>query len=172
MWTILFIILAVVLGLFLYARQNISADKRNYEKEHKDIFDAHKAIGYPKLTDNQQFDILDNENTEFISQLTQFKFVPTGLLNHYINIDPDVYFQHLKSQNLQQKMRFDPNNLIDGVYIRHDDKKYEYIFVERQHIEFKKSFNSYDQLLKYLVYYRLKLYAPDKYKYLDKKYYA
>jgi hypothetical protein len=172
MWIVLFIILAIVSVLFFYFRQIIFADKRNYEKKYKDIFDAHKAIGYPKLTDDQQFDILDNENTKFISNLTQFKFVPAGLLNHYLNIDPDDYFLHLKSQDLQRKLGFDSENLTDGFYIRHDDENYEYIFVERQHIEFKKSFNSYDQLLKYLVYARLKLYAPDKYKYLDKKYYA
>jgi hypothetical protein len=172
MWTIIFIILTVGLGLFLYIKLTTNLDNKNYEKKYADIFDAHKAIGYPKLTNDQQFDILDNENTGYLSTLTKFEFVPTGLLDHYINIDPDNYYMHLKLQDLQTKMRFDPNNLIDGFFINHSDMLYEYIFVERQHIEFKKSFDSYDKLLKYLVYDRLKLYAPEKYKYLDKKYYA
>jgi hypothetical protein len=172
MWTIIFIILTVGLGLFLYIKLTIYLDKINYEKKHADIFAAHKAIGYPKLTNDQQFDILGNDNTSYLSTLTKFEFVPTGLLNHYIDIDPDIYFMHLKLQDVQTSMRFDANKLIDGFFINHSDMLYEYIFVERQRVEIIKSFDSYDRLLKYIVYKRLKLYAPEKYKYLDKKYYA
>lgn len=172
MWTIIFVILAIVLGLFLFIKVRIIADDKAYKKKYKNIFDAHKSIGYPSLTDEQQFDVLDTENTKHISQLTQYEFVPSGLLNHYINIDPEKYFRHLKSANLLDKMRFNSNQIFDGFYINSTDKGFEYIFVDRNRIEFRKYFPSYDKLLKYLVYVRLKMHAPDKYKYLDKKYYA
>ncbi len=172
MWIIIFIILTLVIGLIFYFRIRINLDNRVYNEKYKEIFEAHKKIGYPTLTNEQQYKILDKENLKDIESLTQYNFVPTGLLNHYINIDPDNYFLHLKSLDLQERMRFDPDKLTDGFYIRHYNENYEYIFVDKQQIEFKKSFNSYDQLLKYIVYDKLKIYAPNKYKYLNKKYYS
>jgi hypothetical protein len=172
MWTIVIIFLSLVLALFLYIKVVIYFFHKKYEIKYKDIFAAHKLIGYPNLTDIQQFEILDNENTSYLSTLTQFKFIPTGLLDHYINIAPDNYYQHLATKDLQNKMRFDPQNLTDGFFINKNDKGFEYIFVDRRHIEFRKSFRTYDKLLKYLVYSKLKLYAPIKYRQLSKKYYA
>ena len=172
MWTIIFVILALALGLCLFIRVRIAADDKAYKKKYKNIFDAHKSIGYPRLTDEQQFDVLDTENTKHLSLLTQYEFVPSGLLNHYINIDPEKYLKHLRTANLLDKMRFDPTNLRDGFFIYQKDDHFEYLFVERQNISFRKTFLNYDRLLKYLVYNRLKMYAPEKYKHLDKKYYA
>jgi len=172
MWTLIIIILSLALGLFLYIRVIIYIDRKNYKKKHQDIFDAHKLIGYPKLTDEQQFDILDTEDTSYLSTLTQHKFIPTGLLDFYINIVPDSYFRHLTTLDLKNKMRYDEQTSTDDFFINQTDKGWEYIFVDRRHIEFRKRFKSYDKLLKFMVYDRLKLHAPYKYRHLTKKYYA
>ena len=161
------IILTLLLGFFIYLRISSVNDKKLYEEKYKEIFAAHEKIGYPSLTDEQQFEILDNENTKSISSLTSYDFIPTGLLNHYLNIDPERYFNHLKTLNLIETMHFDPNQLSDGFFINKNSNGFEYIFVERQHAEVLKTFKEYETLLKYLVYNRLKLYAPEKYEHLN-----
>ena len=171
MWTLI-IIIAIVLGLFLCVKIVFVVDDRRYYKEHKDIFEAHRRIGYPKLTTQQQFDILDRENVASVSSLTEFNFVPSGLLEYYINIEPDDYLEHVHSLNLKEKLKFNPNDIRDGFFISQEEQKFEYIFVDRNHIDFRKSFGSYDKLLRYIVYTRLKLHAPRKYRKLSKKYYA
>ena len=107
---------------------------------------------------------MDNEDTSSISRLTKYDFVPSGLLNYYINIEPKEYFKHFKSLNLKEVLKFDPTNLKDGFFIRQTKRGYEYLFVERQHIKIVKRKKTYNRLLKYLTYYKLNLYAPKKYK--------
>lgn len=113
----LLLISAIIIGLFLYIKIITFLDHKKYYTQHQNIFTAHKEIGYPNLTEEQQFDILDNENTTYISKLTKYDFVPTGLLNYYINIDPGKYFAHLKNLNLKDKIKFDPTCLKDGFFI-------------------------------------------------------
>jgi hypothetical protein len=173
MWTFFAILSIIIIGLFVYVKTIAYVDTRKYLQEYGHIFDAHEAIGYPALTNDQQFDILDNENTKHISTLTKYDFIPTGLLNYYINISPDIYFNHLKTQNLKEKLKFDPNNLRDGFFIEQTSKGFNYLFVERQAIIFRKRFSSYDRLLKYIVHDRLNIYTLKKYKQARlKKYYA
>lgn len=172
MWTIILIIISLLIGLILAYKLFFILDERKYKKQYKEIFKAHKNISYPKLTDIQQFEILDNEDTKSVIRLTPYDFVPNGLLNYYINIEPDKYLNHLKENDLINRMRFDSQNPIDGFYINQNKNRFEYIFVERQEIGFKKTFLNYENLLKYIVYDRLKLYAPKKYKNLKKKYYC
>jgi hypothetical protein len=166
------IIVVAVFAYLLFLRKSILKENEAYRIEFKDIFDAHKALNYPQLSEQQQFDILDNENQESVSSMTQYKFIPTGLLDHYINIEPDRYLKHLEACNLQEKMKFNPKELIDGFYIHKTHKRFKYLFVERGSIFCVKRFKSYNQLLRFLVYYKLKLYAPVRYKYLNKGYYS
>jgi len=172
MWTIILIITLLIIALILTYKLIFILDERKYRKQYKEIFEAHKNIGYPKLTDKQQFEILDKEDTKSISVLTPYDFVPYGLVNYYIDIEPDKYLNHLKESDLLNSMRYDYQKSIDGFYINQNEKKFEYIFVERQEIGLKKTFLNYESLLKYIVYKRLKLYAPKKYKNLKKKYYC
>ena len=159
------IIIAVAFGIALYIKFLSYIDYQRYLVEHQEIFAAHKKIGYPQLTLSEQYNILDTENLESILKLTEYKFVPTGLLNYYINIKPSEYFGHLKVSSLEKKMKFDPNDLTDGFFINKGKKSYEYIFRDRNRIVFRKKFSTYDKLLNYLVYDRLSLYAPKKYKF-------
>ncbi len=159
------IIVAVVVGIILYIKFLSYIDDQRYYNEYQEVFAAHKEIGYPQLTLNDQYKILDNENLEPVLKLTEYKFVPTGLLNYYITITPSQYFDHLKASNLEEKMKFDPDDLTDGFYIEKTKKGYEYIFCERNYIAFRKKFSTFDKLIHYLVYDRLNLYAPKKYKF-------
>ena len=164
MWISLLLLLIIIIGLFFYVKIFSAINNKKYRQEHHLIFEAHKLIGYPNLTDEQQFDILDNENTKHISSLTKYGFVPTGLLDYYLNIEPEKYFIHLKSLNLKEKLKSDVENLRDGFFINQTSKGYEYLFVEKQSIDFRKRFSSYEKLLKYIVYHKLSIYAPRKYK--------
>lgn len=167
------IILIILIAVFIYVIIISINDSKEYHKEYAHIFNEHKAIGYPRLTEQQQFEILDNENLTSVSTLTKYDFVPTGLLNHYIDINPNHYFEHLQSLNLKDKIKFDAKYLRDGFFIKQTATGYEYLFVERQNIIVKKKFSTYDRLLKYLVYYKLNLYAPKKYRFAWlKKYFA
>lgn len=164
MWTAIIVLSIIIIGFFIYAKVVSIIDYKKYRQEYNYIFEAHKLIGYPNLTDEQQFDILDNENTKHVSNLTQYDFVPKGLLDYYLNIEPEKYFIHLKSLNLKEELKFDAENLWDGFFINQTSDGYEYLFVERQSINFRKKFSSYDKLLKYITYRNLSIYAPRKYK--------
>ncbi len=162
MW-ILISILLVIIAFSVYIMVQTFIENRNYQKKYRHIFQAHKNIGFPKLTITQQFDILDNEDLSYVKKLGGHDFVPTGILDNYINLKPEVYFEHLKKIDLLETMKFDPKNLSDGFFIQKSGKDYFYLFVERQSIVFKKKFTSYNSLLKYLAHHRLSLYAPKKY---------
>ena len=164
MWILILIIITVI-GFFLFVRVASFLYHREYYREFKHIFKAHKEIGYPRLTEEQQFDILDNENWSHISKLTKFKFVPTGLLDNYITIKPKQYLNHLKTLNLKDRLKYDPQNLHDGFFINEIPGGCEYLSVERQKIVFKKRFSNYDKLLKYIMYDKLSSYASKKYKF-------
>ena len=89
MWTFL-ITLAIVSVFFMYLKTVLSNDTKQYREAYAEIFNAHKTIGYPRLTHQQQFEILDKEDLTPVSKLTKFDFVPTGLLNEYLDIEPMV----------------------------------------------------------------------------------
>ena len=157
----------------MYLKTVLSNDTKQYREAYAEIFNAHKTIGYPRLTHRQQFEILDKEDLTSVSKHTEFDFVPTGLLDEYLDIEPNQYLEHLKTLNLIDTMRFDSKNLRDGFFINQIRNGYQYIFVDRQQIVFRKNFSSYDRLLKYLVYDRLSLLAPRKYRFAwIKKYFA
>jgi hypothetical protein len=161
MWTFLIIVI-VIAGIILYVKFLAYIDYQRYLTEYDYVFKAHEKIGYPTLTRSEQFDILDNENMQPILKLTEYDFVPTGLLNYYLNIDPDQYFEHLKSLNLKEKIKF--TDIKDGFYIKETDRGFEYLFIDRNSIVSKKKFPTYERLLNYIVYDKLNLYAPKKYK--------
>ena len=172
MLTIIIIILLLI-GILFYFKLVLANDDKDYFKHNEHIFNAHKAIGYPALTKEQQFDILDNENTAPLRSLTPYPFIPTGLLNHYITVEPEEYLEHLRQQNLLERLKFDPEDLRDGFFIHYTSKGYKFLFVERGSISFKKVFKSYDKLLRYLVYDRLMIHAPNAYKgKINSRYYA
>lgn len=163
MWAI--VLITAILTIFLYIKIIGFIDSKKYYKEYKHIFDAHKELSYPKLTDEQQYKILDSENWNDISNLTEYKFVPTGLLNYYITVDPQKYLDHLRSLNLNAKIKFDVQNVQDGFFINQTAKGFDYLFVERNKIVFRKKFSKYETLLKYIAYDNLDKYAPKNYKF-------
>ncbi len=172
-FTITFFTILIIVG-FSYYKFIGWKDNKEYVEKYKEIFEAHKEIGYPKLTIEQQFRILDFEDESSVKRLTKYDFVPTGLLDHYITISPDQYFNHLKKRNLIEKMNINKleDKLIDGFYIEQTNNSFKYIFNDRHYRAFEKEFDSEDKLLKYLVYERLRMHAPKYKKTLKKEYYA
>ena len=168
------ILIILILAGFGYYKIVLWKDNKAYYEEHKDIFEAHKKIGYPKLNKDTQFRILDNEDLSAIKQLTAFDVVPEGLLDHYITIAPDDYFRHLKDKKIIEKMNIDQidDKFSDGFYIEQTKNSFRYIFNDRGYRAFEKEFKSEDQLLKYLVFERLRLFAPKYKKIINRIYYA
>ncbi|MDB4334941.1 hypothetical protein OAA06_01140 [bacterium] len=166
---IVILIIASGFSYFILKRKNIK-----YFKEHKEIFDAHKNLGYPKISNEDQFNILDNEDLTSIKEITKYDFIPTGLLNYYITIEPDSYFEHLRGSGIIEQMDIDKldDKLTDGFYIERKDDLYKYIFNDRRSRIIEKDFKTEYKLLKYLVYSRLRLYAPKYKRIIRRKYYA
>jgi len=162
MTTVLFIILGIVLAGIIIVFYIIRTQNKNYYNEYKEIYLAHEKIQYPTLTKEEQFRILDDEDYSPINKLTPFEFVPDGLLNHYITIEPIEYFEHLKKLDLPNKININhlSDKLYDGFYIEIKANKYYYIFNDRRTRVFEKCFNTLDDLLKYLTNDRFKTYVP------------
>ena len=73
----------------------------------------------------------------------------------------DQWLYRIRSRNLTLGVfRKDQNGFV-GI---REKFGYEYLFVEKQSIDFRKRFSSYEKLLKYIVYHKLSIYAPRKYK--------
>ncbi|MBS1773113.1 MAG: hypothetical protein JST82_09635 [Bacteroidetes bacterium] len=134
-------------------------DRRNL-KLFRHFLETNKSIGCLKLSKEEQFYILDTENTKSIEKLLDVKYVPLYVLNEYIAVTPNEYLQHLYRENLKIKMKFNPDELIDGFYIKETKKGYDYIFVERMAAMRIKSFKTYDRLLRYIVFRKLRFYVP------------
>lgn len=168
------ILVFLLFGWFAYVKFNLWKDRKHYFNEHKEIFEAHKRIGYPEIQKETQFQILDTEDLAPIKQLTSFEFVPIKLLDHYITIEPDEYFEHLKKNNTLERMNLDhlEDKLSDGFYIEQSNGIFKYVFNDRRSRVFEKKFESEDSLLKYIVFKRLRMYAPKYKKSLKKNYYA
>lgn len=171
--TITVIVLLIFLG-FIYFKFSAWMFKKKYYKEYKEIFEAHKKLGYPPLPKETQFHILDTEDMTTLKRLTRFSFVPTGLLDHYITVEPEEYYDHLKKSYILYKMDLDrvDDKLTDGFYIEKSNGSFNYIFNDRRSRVFTKKFKSEESLLKYLVYDRLRMYAPKYRKRIKKSYYA
>lgn len=174
MATIIIILILLIFGGFFYYKFVLWQDNKDYIEEYKEIFDAHKNLGYPELTKEEQFKILDHEDLTAIKKLTDFDFVPTRLLDYYITIEPNDYLEHLKSSDLVEKMNVDnlEDKLTDGFYIEKSGNSIRYIFNDRRSRVFEKDFESENKFLKYLVYDRLRQYAPKYKKRIKKKYYT
>lgn len=167
MW-VLVLITAAFVGISIWGIciwVAVLRDQKEYHRTHQHIFDAHKQIGFPTLTDEQQFEILDTGNTSSVAGLTKYNFVPNGLLRHYINVDHSKYFEHLKGLKLRERMMFDPSNMEEGFFIRQTTKGYDYLFVERKIVSVIESTSTYDKLLNFIAFERLNTYAPENYRF-------
>lgn len=165
----LVLIIGFIIGLvFVLSYGWIS--KVLYKSKFSEIFKAHASIGYPKLSKQDQFQILDNENQNVISKLTKHEFVPYYLLDHYVNIKPEEYLEHLKEIDIFNQLNLDKQDdkLIDGFYIEKRGTDYYYLFNDRRSRIFEKRFKNPDKLIRYIAYYRLVTLVP-KYKRVLKK---
>lgn len=174
MITIISIVVVLILLGFIYVQILKWIDNRKYYSKYREIFEAHQKLGYPELTKEEQFAILDNEDDTPLKIITDYDFVPRGLYDHYINIEPDEYYEHLKKQDVLSKMNLDSaeDKLSDGFYIEKRGRYIWYIFNDRRQRVFEKKFNTEEQLLRYLVFEKLRLYAPKYKKTMKRKYYA
>jgi hypothetical protein len=174
MITIISIVVVLILVGFIYVQILKWIDHRKYYSKYREIFEAHQKLGYPELTKEEQFAILDNEDDTPLKRITDYDFVPGGLYDHYINIEPDEYYEHLKKQDVLSKMNLDSvkDKLSDGFYIEKRGRDIWYIFNDRRQRVFEKKFNTDEQLLRYLVFEKLRLYAPKYKKTMKRKYYA
>ena len=150
----------------------ISKASKEFYQIDQIIFDAHAKLGFPELSKEVQFDILDNENFDHIKKLTEYEEVPVGLLNHYITVDPTEYLNHLRSLDLATKMDIakQKDKSADGSYIFKKNGKWHYIFNERGSKVSDKKFKTLDALLWHIAYFNLTLYAPKYRKTMSKNY--
>jgi hypothetical protein len=98
------------------------------------IYKAHKAIGFPKINNSTQFEILINHNYEPIKSLIpEFKEsgFPLGILNEYISVTKEQLKEHLKSINYLESQLKIYSETYDGYWLRKLDDGYEFFERER-----------------------------------------
>ena len=145
-----------------------------YKKKYSEIFKAHSSIGYPELSKEDQFKILDTEKVEAISRLTNYEFVPYYLLDYYINVQPSEYVDHLIENDIYDQLNLNKQDdkLRDGFYIEKRGNEYYYLFNDKRSRVFEKRFKNLDKLIRFIAYYRLVTIVPKYKRVLKKKFYA
>lgn len=169
----LVVIIGFIIGL-AYVLSYGWISKVLYKRKYSYIFKTHSSIGYPELSKLEQFKILDTEDTEAISKLTQYQFVPYYLLDHYITIKPEEYLEHLSKNDIYDQLNLNKQDdkLKDGFYIEKRGAEYYYLFNDKRTRVFEKRFKSLDKLMRYIAYYRLITLVPKYKRVLKKKFYA
>lgn len=69
MVTFILVIASVVVAIILFIRYKVVQDDKFYRKEYEVIFKAQENIGYPPLSMEQQFRILDEEDLSAVSRV-------------------------------------------------------------------------------------------------------
>jgi hypothetical protein len=114
-------ILGALIGIFLVSNK-IGVDR--LIRENKEVCDAHKKLGYPKLEKNIQYKILETGDLSPIGELIpelSSKRTPMSLLKHYIKVSREDFAEYLDSSGFIEKHTIsdDPDTwLQDGVWIK------------------------------------------------------
>lgn len=163
----IFVLLGLLFGLLQFwfwtlNRKEINEAKRTV----KELTDKNT----PRLTKEEQFSFVDGKwDWTKIQSILGKKEIPLLVLDYFIEIQPDEYLDHLKKNN-------PPTSWQEDTYGEAEIKKlndgYEIIYYDHGKEIATELFDSYEQLLRYLVYKRLTNIGHKYKKILKKSYYA
>ncbi len=124
----------------------------------------------PKLTKEEQFSFVDgNWDWTKIQNILGEKEIPISVLDYFIDIEPNEYLEHLKKNNPPTSWQEDTYGEVE---IKKLNNGYEIIYYDHGKEISTEYFDSYEQLLRYLVYKRLTNIGHKYRKQIKKSYYA
>ena len=120
------------------------------------LYQFHKQKGFPKLTDNQQCELLINSDYSIIQNLfpeVKNEPFPLEIIKHYITIDKQkfaVYFKQTEyiEKNVQQYLS---NTQSDGTWVIKLKDRYKLIFQEHGNIYGHQIFDNLNELEERLI---------------------
>jgi hypothetical protein len=160
---VIFALLGLLFGLLQFWFWTV---KQKEIKEEKKLLKELTDNNSPKLTKEEQFSFVDG-NCDW----TKFgeKEIPFSVLDYFIDIEPDDYLEHLKKNNPPTSWQEDTYGEVE---IKKLHNGYQIIYYDHGKEISTEYFDSYEQLLRYLVYYRLTNIGNKYKKQIKKSYYA
>lgn len=139
-------------------------------KRGKALVEELRQKGTPRLSKEEQFEFLDG-NWDFtkIKDALQTNEIDLLLLDYFIDVEPDEYLEHLRKNNPPSTWK---ENTYGEVQIEKGVNKCKLHFYNHGKKMKTIAFDSYDTLLKYLVFDRLTNLSHKYKKKFSKKYYA
>ncbi|MBX2978730.1 MAG: hypothetical protein KF905_05485 [Flavobacteriales bacterium] len=144
--------------------------RRKEAAESMQLVEQLRSNNTDKLSKQEQFEWLDgSSNWERLRSITGRQELPLYVLDYFIEVTPDEYLEHLRTHNPPKSWMEDTYG---EVQLTRSPTGHEITRYSHGKRIWSKSFTSYDQVLKYLVYERL-MNVGGKYKYqLKKSYYT
>lgn len=128
------------------------------------IYQEHEKIGFPKISEKEQADILIWHNVEIINKLTpNFKaeIIPPAVAKKYVRLSKKRFRKYFIKSGYIEKLyeRHINNPKLDSKWVeKTEDKKYQMIVQERGGIVNIKYFENYSAVIDYFVNWIYKTY--------------
>ena len=168
--TVLHIILGITIAFVLAFKIWMWSIELMEAKKTKRIVTELAKTKTTKLKKHQQLSFLNgNLGWEVLEKILGKKEIEVAVLNYFIDIEPDEYWEHLKQNH-------PPSNIQRGMYeniiINNGQEYCELEFKDHGKKISSLRFDNYDNMLKFLVFDTLTNLAPNRYKNLKKEYYT
>lgn len=116
-----------------------------FNRKSKKIFLKHEKIGFPKISEEVQYNMLLKQDFEPINSLVNCDMLPTEVLDYYITIDKNFIITRLKVEDLLD--RYNENTApSNGVILFKEEQSYRVILKDRGEVMRGWKFNSDDEL--------------------------
>lgn len=121
-----------------------------FKNKDQEIVEAHRKIGFPKFSMEEQVQFVFERDYSLISQLTEFKKVPVILLDFYVFLTPDYLSNFLLKSDYIKSLCTDESNKTDGFWILSNGHQFSLIEQERGVRYFEKKFNDLESISMFL----------------------
>jgi hypothetical protein len=161
----------IILLLFLFGLLQLWfwVDRQPEIKEANRVMKELTENNTPKLSKEEQFNFIDIGNWWKIKRILGEKYDLSHVLEYFIDIEPNEYFEHLKKNNPPSSWNEEPYGYAEIKKIKNRFIIIDYWLGKKTN---SKSFDDYDKLLKYLVYKRLINIGRKYKKTIKRSYYA
>lgn len=125
--------------------------------ESQEIFDRHQSIGFPILSENDQFNLIFKYDLSIINNLTpdfRANHIPTEVAKKYITISKSRFTELFRQSGYIERLNEEHSKhpLRDGEWIEElENGLFELYIQERGVIVDGRSFSNYDQVVNHYV---------------------
>lgn len=168
--TVLYIILGIIIVLVVSFKIWLWSNEQMEIKRTAKIVSELTKNNTSKLTKEQQFKFLSgNLGWEILEKTLGKKEIEFAVLNYFIDIEPDEYWEYLKQNHPPYDIQRD---IYENILIKDKPDNCELEFLDRGNKISSLKFDNYNNMLKFLVFDTLTNYAPNRYRKLKKEYYT